>query len=97
MDTINCTARGFPFIHIYWQRNGVNITDISSIASYTATQSEPNTTDLTVVGTLAINGPVLSTQGNFSCIATNFLVTFEEAFSEVVDVFVQCELTYSHL
>lgn len=93
VDTITCTARGFPFTDIYWQRNGVNVTDIpSSVASYTQTVSEPNVTNLTVVGTLGISGPVLSTQGNFSCIATNYLVTFEAAFSKVVDVFVQCKV-----
>ena len=92
-DVVTCTARGFPFTDIYWQKNGQNISDIlsSEIATYSQTTSEPNMVDLTVVGSLMITGPVLSTGGNFSCVAKNFLVTFEEKFSEEVEIFVQCE------
>ena len=91
IDTITCTARGFPFNDIYWQKNGQNITDIIETASYSQSVSEPNNADLTVVGTLTINGPVLSTEGNFSCIAKNYLVTLEEAFSNKVEIYVHCE------
>ena len=98
VDSISCTARGFPFTSIYWQKNGQNISDIqrSEIAIYSQSVSSPNTSELTVVGTLTITGPVLSTGGNFSCIASNFLVTFEKAVSNEVEISVQCKKINRH-
>ena len=94
-DVITCEARGFPSPNIYWQKNGQNLTSIEqSIASFEE-DIIPNQPELSAIGRLTIKDSVLSTGGNYSCVATNLLVTFETVFSNEVEVFVQCKFCIS--
>lgn len=89
--TLNCSVRGFPPVHITWQKNGVNLTDISSIATY-GQLSQYDHNILVTTSTLTIEGPVLSTGGNYTCTASNNLRSFERIISDETQLSVQCML-----
>ena len=50
-----------------------------------------NDSILEAIGTLQLNGPVLSTNGNYTCTASNVLKTFEQTTSNIAQIFVQCK------
>ena len=90
VSSLTCIARGFPRVNIYWQKNGTNITDIESVAVFKQDIAF-NDQALEATGTLTITGSVLSTNGNYTCTASNMLKTFKTATSDEKQVFVQCK------
>lgn len=66
-----------------------NVTDLRSVVHYSNSLVYDHT-GLVTHSTLTLDGSVLSTNGNYTCTATNSLKTFESATSMEAQVFVQC-------
>ena len=87
LANLSCTVRGFPAVDIVWRKGNQYVSDIDN--GYVETVITLNET--LTKGVLTIQSPDRTHEGNYSCNASNFLITAESDVSSMAELFVLCE------